>query len=285
MSFARSIVGYYFRILCHPRAITLRNLSGALGDNLLLSCLAREIKSYNPDQYVILETSWPELFINNPHADAVFSEKVALLYRKIKYRIVPETREHVIDQMVKQLPFPINEWDRKVNLFLSEGTLAAIVRNLPDQFIVINPQGKQIHSANRKEWGYDNFLALEEALTDLPLVQIGDLRTPLLPRALDYRGRPILESAYIISRSATGVFMEGGLMHVASAVQKPSVIIYGGAIHPEVTGYEIHNNISTEPDCGPCIRSHDRVPVCDSMICMKQIGVERVARAVHAMIG
>jgi ADP-heptose:LPS heptosyltransferase len=256
-----------------------------LGDNLLLSCLAREIKSYNSDQHVIVETSWPELFINNPHADAVFSEKVALLYRKITYKILPETREHVIDQMIKQLPFPIMEWDRNVDLFLRKKALAAKVRGLPEHFIVTNPRGKNGHSANRKEWGYENFVALHETLTELPFVQIGDLQTPLLPEALDYRGRPILESAFIISRSATGVFLEGGLMHVANAVRKPSVIIYGGAVHPEVSGYEIHHNIHTEPECGPCFTSDKRLSVCDSMVCMKQIGVERVARAVLAMIG
>ena len=81
-----------------------------------------------------------------------------------------------------------------------------------------------------------------------------------------------------------GIALEGGLMHVANAVNRPSVIIYGGAIHPEVSGYEAHVNIHTEPHCGPCFTSDEPLPVCDSMICMKEIEVARVAGAVQDLL-
>ena len=36
---------------------------------------------------------------------------------------------------------------------------------------------------------------------------------------------------------------EGGFAHAAAALSKPAVVIYGGWIPPEVTGYEFHENI------------------------------------------
>jgi hypothetical protein len=284
MSASRSIGAYLLEILRHPRAITLRRSSRALGDNLLLSCLAREIKRNCPDRYVILETEWPELFVGNPYVDAVFAGKVAPFYHKLKYRIVPETREHLIDQLVRQLPVPVTTWERKVDLFLPEESLARNVQGLPDRFVAVNPAGKSAHSENRKDWGFENFAALRGTVGGIPFVQIGDAGTPLLPQAIDQRGRPILESAFIVSRSTTGVFLEGGLMHVANAVNKPSVIIYGGAIHPGVSGYGMHLNLHTEPDCGPCFTSDEPLTMCDSMICMREIEVARVAGAVQDLL-
>jgi ADP-heptose:LPS heptosyltransferase len=278
-----SVWAYAAEFLRHPRSITLRRASRGLGDNLLLSCLARVVKGADPGRRVFIETAWPELFLRNPNVDAVFTRKVSPAYHKIKYRIDPGTGEHLIDQMVRQLPFPAAHWERTVDLYLPEDPPQG-ARNLPSRFIAVNPAGKGGHSANRKEWGMENFAALRERFADTPFVQIGDAATPLLPGAEDRRGRPILESAAILARSAAGVFLEGGMMHLAEALRKPSVIVYGGMIRPEVSGYDRHENVATHPECGPCFTSHTAMTVCDSMVCMKEITVDRVAEAVNRIL-
>lgn len=277
MRVSGSVWGYAAEVLRHPRAVTLRRASRGLGDNLLLSCLAREIKRADPGRCVLVETAWPDLFRHNPNVDAVFTRKVSPRYRKIRYRVGPDTRDHLIDQMMRQLPVPAAAWERTVDLFLTGDDA---VPGLPPRFVAVNPAGKRGHAANRKDWGAENFAALRARLAGIPFVQIGDAATPLLPGTEDHRGRPVRESAYIISRSTTGVFLEGGMMHLADAVRKPSVIVYGGMIRPEVSGYDRHENVSTAPECGPCFTSYTAMTVCESMICMKQITVDRVARAV-----
>ena len=72
-------------------------------------------------------------------------------------------------------------------------------------------------------------------------------------------------------------------MHVAAAVKKPSVILYGGAVSPEVSGYDLHQNISHIPECGPCFTSHSPMTRCETMICMKAIEVEQVAEAARKL--
>jgi ADP-heptose:LPS heptosyltransferase len=279
-----SVWAYGALVLRHPRSITLRRSSRGLGDNLLLTCLAREIKRADPGRRVLVETAWPDLFLHNPHVDAVFTRKVSPRYLKIRYRVDPGTREHLIDQMIRQIPFPVASWERTVDLYLPPDALAAKVPDLPPRFIAVNPAGKGGHSANRKEWGIENFAALRARLAGTAFVQIGDRSTPLLPGTVDHRGRPVLESAYIISRSLTGVFLEGGMMHLADGVRKPSVIVYGGMIRPEVSGYPRHENVFTTPECGPCFTSDTAMTACDSMICMKEIGVDRVLDAVNRIL-
>lgn len=278
-----SILTYLGDVLLHPNSITLRRSSGAMGDNLLLSCLVREIKRVRPRKHVILETAWPDLFRYNPYVHSLYTGNVSPRYHRIKYRIDPGTTEHIIDQLVRQLPFPVSSWERRVELFLPEKELTPKFTKLPSQYIAVNPTGKQGHTANRKEWGFEKFAALRERMREIPFVQIGDADTPLLPGAEDYRGRPILESAWIVRQALTGVFLEGGLMHLAAAVERPSVIVYGGVVSPRVSGYDMHENISHIPECGPCFTSHSPMTVCDTMICMAAIGVDRVEEAARRL--
>lgn len=278
-----TLTAYWLTWLRHPRAITLRRRSRALGDNLLLSCLAREIKRCDPSRYVIVETCWPEFFEQNPHVDAIFTIKAALWYAKPEYVIMPETQEHLIDQMIKQLPLSIRDWERRVDLWYQEDAVNDTLRGIPTDYLVVNPSGKQKHSANRKEWGWQNFCELRHQLADMPFAQIGDAETPLLPNTIDRRGRSILESAHLIKHAAAGLFLEGGMMHVANAVKTPSVIIYGGLIRPEISGYAMHRNLYAAPPCSPCFTSQAAMTDCATMKCMRMISVEQVAAAVKEL--
>ena len=46
--------------------------------------------------------------------------------------------------------------------------------------------------------------------------------------------------------------LEGALMHMARAVDCPSVIVWGGRLKPEQIGYPCFENITIELDCSPC---------------------------------
>lgn len=60
----------------------------------------------------------------------------------------------------------------------------------------------------------------------------------------------------LISVARTAVLPEGGLHHAAAAFGLRAVVLFGGYISPNITGYSIHQNIFTgEKACGnrnPC---------------------------------
>ncbi len=123
-------------------------------------------------------------------------------------------------------------------------------------------------------------------MKDIPVVQIGSPSDPLLEGVADFRsiGFPIRICASIIKNALTGVFLEGGLMHLSNALNKPSIIIFGGALRPEITGYDLHTNISVKLDCGPCFTSDKPMGECPTMKCMQSITPELIFEHLKTII-
>ena len=79
------------------------------------------------------------------------------------------------------------------------------------------------------------------------------------------------EAAAVLVKALTAVLPEGGLHHAAASVKTPSVVIYGGLISPDITGYDIHTNIFTgKKPCG------SRMPCLHCEQAMKEITVEQI---------
>ena len=56
----------------------------------------------------------------------------------------------------------------------------------------------------------------------------------------------------IISECDLFIGPEGGFGHVAAALKKKAVLYFGGWIHPQVTGYQFHENIYFDHPKSPC---------------------------------
>jgi ADP-heptose:LPS heptosyltransferase len=73
----------------------------------------------------------------------------------------------------------------------------------------------------------------------------------------------------------------GLLMHLARAVECPSVIIFGGREAPWQSGYVCNFNIYSEMPCAPCWRSN----TCDfNRQCMSNISADDVVSAIRQML-
>lgn len=102
--------------------------------------------------------------------------------------------------------------------------------------IVIEPNTKQGASPN-KDWGRARWQALVDLRPDLPWLQLGPYGTRLL-RGVRHLATPSFRhaaAALVTARAA--VLPEGGLHHAAAAVGTPAVVLHGGFIAPQVTGY------------------------------------------------
>lgn len=68
--------------------------------------------------------------------------------------------------------------------------------------------------------------------------------------------RSFREAVAVLSRAGLYLGPEGGLHHAAAAFGIPGVVIFGGFVPPQVTGYEIHRNLTGGAEaCGslyPC---------------------------------
>jgi len=83
-----------------------------------------------------------------------------------------------------------------------------------------------------------------------------------------------------VSRSRAVVCAEGGISHIARALDVPAVVIYGGFAQPAWNGYKEQINLCNPLDCsycynpGPCTNAIERR-------CMREISTESVIEAAH----
>jgi ADP-heptose:LPS heptosyltransferase len=136
-------------------------------------------------------------------------------------------------------------------------------------FIFIEPHTKTLTSADNRNWGWNNFCAVVEKLR-IPVLQ-PSYGLPILPGAVAVASNSFLYGVGILKKARTALMAEGGLMHAAAAVGVPSVVIFGGFISPQVTGYDMHTNlyVGGEP-CG------HRFSCQHCREAMKQISVSQV---------
>ncbi|MCF7858928.1 MAG: glycosyltransferase family 9 protein [Candidatus Cloacimonetes bacterium] len=271
------ILAYYY---LRPRTIIIRRISNAMGDCLLLSIAVQGLRNKFPDYKVIIECKWPELFINNPLVDWVTRKHITMTRRHIKpkYHILPETTESIYKQIsqytgLDEIFYP--------QIFLTASEIKEAASRFPFPYITICPVGKAKFSANRKEWGIENFQKVVDSFPNIKFVQIGTLGNPLLKRVVDARGLKIRESAAVLCNARFFIGLEGGLMHLSRAVDTLSVIIYGGFINPELSKYKENLNIVNLVLCSPCFSSEEKHKDCQTMLCMKAISADDVCSRIR----
>ena len=128
-----------------------------------------------------------------------------------------------------------------------------------------------------KDWGLANWQALVDALRGEVVFLQPSYGKPLLSGvhgvASSFRG-----FSAVLEQCDLHLGPEGGLHHAAAAVGCPAVVLFGGRISPDTTGYEGHENLYVERPGSPC----GMVAACaHCRACLAEIGVERVIAALR----
>ena len=117
-----------------------------------------------------------------------------------------------------------------------------------------------IQSNPNKQWGEDRWRELVKIIsrsyTPPPkIIQVGPRGTPTLPGAILIETPTFRHGAAVLAMCRAAVLPEGGLHHAAAVRKVPAVVLFGGAVDVNATGYPMHRNIATPPACGkwrPC---------------------------------
>lgn len=160
-------------------------------------------------------------------------------------------------------------------VFLDE-TERAYAATIDAGFVLIEPNvpWHKLAAVN-KDWGLANYQAVAATLGAMgyEIAQFAVGRDRL--KGVKVLSPPTFRHALAaLERAALVITPEGGLHHGAAAVGARAVVMFGGWIAPEATGYSMHSNITaSSPACGllkPC-------PHCRRA--MREIKVERVMAA------
>ncbi len=122
-------------------------------------------------------------------------------------------------------------------------------QNLRDA-VVFAPEGG--HPS--RQWPWQRAQALRDYLHDQALVVVGTQTEPAIPCDVDLRGRCELEDLLgVLSLAGTVITMDSGVLHLAAALGRPTVALFGGVdpayrVRPDQKVIILHSDL----DCFPC---------------------------------
>jgi len=273
------------------RPLRMIHFGNSPGDDLLCTVVAHELKRRDGRQWAVM-SDHPELFQLNPDVEAVIPVSEALFGAiqamgggalKVGYPVtvqdyqgaVAPTR-HIAAHLCESAGIS-GTIDLMPRITLSAEELGYGRLSAP-QIAIMSAGSSRIPIPN-KEWVPGRFQAVVDALRGrYVFVQLGSERDPKLEGAVDLRGRTTLrQAAAVIANSLTFVGLVGFLMHLARAVERRSVIVYGGREAPWQSGYTGNINLTGEVPCAPCwylskcVLQHQ---------CMTDISVESVVAGI-----
>ena len=242
------------------------------GDVLMALGEAREIKKKLPEYKVLIgfESDYEDspLYINNPYitkrAEIKHGDKFVSLGNCGGYRPYIDYLRTTLSQTFfkKYKPIPGDIFFTK-----EEKHFIETHRKIGD-FVLIEPHYKKscMHR-NNKDWGWEKYQQIVLNNPDIKFVQL-NYGKRLLDRVHEIRTTGFREALAVISLAKSLVVPEGGMHHGAAVFQTPSVVIFGGLISPEITGYDFHTNLYTggEPcgsryECDHCRKSMNKITV------------------------
>jgi ADP-heptose:LPS heptosyltransferase len=285
-------------IATHGVPDTILQFLGGIGDELLLTAVARELKRRNKNADIWQVSHSASLLHHNPDYSQVFDFdhwelRYAMLLKKQRIQLRYSTEiipgeleiapdEHIIARLCRNAGI-VGPVDLRPYLYLTqeEKTHGAIAKH----FLAVQNIGVSTHETfmNNKKWYPERMQQLVNVLQKTnvarTIVQLGGGSDIALENVLDLRGKTTLrESAAIIANAQLFIGTSGFLKHLARAVDIRSVIIYGGREHSYQTGYLCNENINTVVECSPCWRWN----LCDyNKKCMDAISVDAVFAAIE----
>lgn len=253
-----------------------------MGDELLVSGIARRIHAMTNQSVSVLDAN------GNPRQCDLWNG-LSHIYQngmgQIPFVNGPSARQYYHGMAGSRILW--RKWDiapGEIRLTADERKWAVEQFTMGDQhprFIVINPSWKAKGGGGQnKDWGIERWAEVARAM-DVLLVQFAD--DWVLPGVVLIPAPTFRHACAILERSIGYVGHEGGLHHAAAALGKPAVVVFGGFISPEVTGYRNHTNLYAPDERYP-LGCGETAPCDHCRASMDKITVEQVVNAVKEMV-
>lgn len=227
-----------------------------MGSGLARGAAARGKRIAFGDGRKILWGPWaPEIYHGNPNVAGPGQERLPNLEWIDHYKGNRKYNKHVNGKWV---------WNYAFKAVPGEFFFDEIERGIADSFtpgfVVIEPNVPwQKAVAPNKDWGESKFqeLARRLLLQGCHLVQFKHKNSRRLIAGADIiELHKFRHAIAVMSRAALYIGPEGGMHHAAAAVGIKAVVLFGGFIPPQVTGYSTHINLTGGAEAcgniGPC---------------------------------
>lgn len=264
-----------------------------IGDSLLFSTILYHL-GRQTNQMFLVGSCHPEVYAGNPYVRHFPFSNQTLTYRLARvmrwtrlidrythmdyYHAGRIPQKHILHLLAERMG--LKTMPAKPLFFLSEKEQAEKILPASEKpWLAMQSIGNSKWTDN-KNWGAEKFVRLAELLSpSFSLVQLGVADDPPLPVQLNLSGKLSVRQTFrALAQCAGFVGLEGFLMHAATAMNVPSVIVYGGFTAPWQTGYELNTNLYNPVPCAPCWLE-SRCPY--DKKCMEEITPAQVVEALR----
>lgn len=283
-----------------------------IGDALFLTAIAHHIKRRNAFTPVVVHSKNYDLFYNNPDVDFIIcghddalrevhfqtresSQSPQIAGHRWSYNLLFRSRlfgesynahhgwppkRRLLEEVAEHCGLRLSSAERQSLRPYYWPYREELVSNLEYRGAICIHSNAATYWTPNKQWHLDRIQRVVDALAKSHVVvQLGGREDVPLQGAIDLRGKTtIRETAAILAQAKLFVGMEGGLMHLARAVDTRAVIVFTGFITPEYTGYDVNCNLfgATDRTDLPC---WNREPChCD---CAARVSVDQVRQGIE----
>ncbi len=271
--------------------VVLFRYTRALGDNLMLTTVAREVRKRNPGALIHVVTGLPELFARNPDVDLVSADPERPTPLLGRYLISYEDRfpwgRHLLHYCAECVDIR-DGIDLRTYIYPSDEDrehAAALLERIGEAPVLINRVAGP--RTDKKNWPTEYWKVVVERLAShSPVVDVGSASTPALERSPDgyhdLLGRTTIHQlAALMQQSRLIVAPVSGPLHLAAACGLQALSIVGGTEPAIATQYPGCRALVDRPPCRDCYESG---PCRHSLSCLLSISPDQVTEAALSML-
>ena len=274
------------------------------GDSIMVTGIAKAIKKKYPDYQIIIGNKTdilsyydPAIFINNPNiaaeSDIDLSKKTIWIEEyqgKRSYVKNADKEKFYWNEKYRAIPGELYFTAKEIN---SAKSIFNKIEKTPSyrfkkKIIFIEPSRNTTHKNADSNNGEENKRWVLKRWQDV----VNYFNHEILFVQSTYKNCEILEGTHSFNlnfREACALMSlcdfylgwEGGFSHAAAALNKKGIVLFGGYIHPQTTGYNLHENIYVDISGSPCgMRKY--CTHCEK--CRKLITVEQVVEKIKKIL-
>ena len=239
------------------------HIQGGLGKNVAGTALINTIKETYPDRKLIMVTSWPEVYLNNPNVDRIYTlgqtphfyedyienkDVIVSMHEPYNQTAHIIKQKHLIEnwcdlmglKYINQTPIIIPNY--------SQGILLNLWQRSKPIMVIQTGGGPMEGQKYPYSWTRDMPIEIAQEIVNQFSNQYHIIQVTR-PNGYELQGVERLDkllsnmelfSLLVIAQKR--VLIDSSLQHAASALNLPSTVLWIGTSH-KVFGYDIHNNI------------------------------------------
>ena len=242
------------------------SIEGGIGKSVIATAVLKAMRKKYDKDYIIVVTSYPDVFINNPNANktithnqlnGIYSNYIMNKDCKV-FMTDPYTssdfiteKQHIIKTWCELYDIPYNGETPELFISQSEKDYFQQFYRVDKPIMLIQPHGGAQNQPLKYSWTRDIPQPIMEDVIEyfkdeyaiLHVKREDQIIYPNTLQALD----SFRSIAILLTMSSKRLLIDSSMMHAAAAFNLPSTVCWIGT-NPEVFGYSLHNNIvANEP--------------------------------------